>query len=156
VVKEQSKYICISPRHDLAEKRRAMWAQDMHSILPNHETHGLAATGVYMLSIPWKSVDSAAPIHVAAYGQLIFFIDGQLRKIFVTLDDEKHKYEDKHIDTLSPLMREKCLGLIEEDIFSLEEIRVDSRARALFNVTQLLRYSDSMRRSCTERLTLFG
>lgn len=154
-VANQAKYICISPRNDLAETSRVKWAREIHLHSYNNLTHGLATTGAQMLTVPWYSVDSATAIHVAAYGMLIFFVDNELRKIFVTLDDEKHKYENTHIDTLSPYMRDKCMSLIEKDKFPLSELRVKVKSRILFNISQLTRYMENLEQFHVEQLTLF-
>lgn len=155
VVSRQAEYICVSPRNDLAETHRVKWARDVHLKTGSNKTHGLATTGAQMLTVPWYSVDSATAIHVAAYGMLIFFVDNELRKIFVTLDDEKHKYEDKHVDTLSPYMKDKCMSLIQQDQFPLEELRTNVKSRILFNITQLTNYMESLDQFHVEQLTLF-
>jgi hypothetical protein len=155
VVASQAKYICVSPRNDLAETHRVKWAREVHLHTEDNQTHGLATTGAHMLTVPWYSVDSATAIHVAAYGMLIFFVDNDLRKIFVTLDDEKHKYVDKHVDTLSPYMTDKCMDLIENDSFPLQELRTNVKSRILFNISQLTNYMESLNQFHVEQLTLF-
>lgn len=154
-VSAQAEYICISPRNDLAETHRVKWAREVHQHTEGNLTHGLATTGAHMLTVPWYSVDSATAIHVAAYGMLIFFVDGELRKIFVTLDDEKHKYEDKHLDTLSPYMSSKCKELINSDLFDLKELRTNVKSRILFNISQLTNYMESLNQFHVEQITLF-
>lgn len=152
----QAEYICVSPRNDVNENMRVKWAQDVHGILTDKKTHGLATTGVKMLTVPWFSVDSATAIHVAAFGMLIFNINSTLRKIFITKDSDKHKLTDKHIDTLPDYSRDLLMSMIKEDIFTLDELRTNVKKRVLFNVQQLTAYTEQVNTDHESQMSIFG
>lgn len=153
---EQTNFVCISPRNDLAETQRTKWAHEVHQHTGTRRTHGLATTGMLMLTAPWYSVDSATSIHVAAFGMLIFYVDNTLKKIFVTLDSDKHKDVNKHLDTLNPYFRDRCMAIIENDIFSLEELRRYVKARVLFNIRQLTAFAENTQQVNVNQISLFG
>lgn len=103
-----ARYICISPRNDLPEKKRADWSLDRHKELravhPDIMTHGLATTGNIMLKeVSWTSVDSAAWVLHAGFGKVdIFrpgtsFEQGRYQNFFVSDDFRKTGLVRQHI-----------------------------------------------------------
>ena len=73
----QARYICVSPRNDVAEVHRVTWSRDTHeAIAGRSKTHGLATTGNEMIrTVPWYSGDSAAFILHGAMGMTDVFFD---------------------------------------------------------------------------------
>jgi len=96
-----AKYICVSPRNDMPELKRAKWAGEKHKALDKHApgtmTHGLATTGNNMLrDVKWTSVDSAAWILHAGFGKVDIFEGDRYRNYFVSDDPRKAGLMNQH------------------------------------------------------------
>jgi len=127
-------YICVSPRNDLMEPQRRVWAQRAHRLIPGIRTHGLAATGGEMMQqVPWFSVDSARWVHAAAYGTILVDFPEGMRIVATSEHSLDRKQFGKHVDTSEPARR-RILKVCEELDITLDELREKMGARALFNV----------------------
>lgn len=96
-----ARYVCVSPRNDMPEKKRTRWAVEKHDILfaeaPGTMTHGLATTGNNMLrDVRWTSVDSAAWVHHSGFGKVDIFEGDRYRGYFVSDDTRKAALRDQH------------------------------------------------------------
>ena len=94
-------YICISPRNDMPELKRAKWSGEKHDALSTHApgtmTHGLATTGNNMIrDVRWTSVDSAAWILHAGFGKVDIFEGDKYRNYFVSDDPRKASLKNAH------------------------------------------------------------
>lgn len=142
-VREQSGYVCLSPRNDVGETHRIEWSRKLHAKYPSIVSHGLAATGIHMLrSVPWYSVDSAVWRLYATYGSIAFSTEKGFKAVFVSTEGGKQKDWDTHIDTLPAIMREYLVSRIEAYGFTLEEAREDMNVRALITMGELSRVVD--------------
>ena len=77
----QARYICLSPRNDVAETHRVTWSRDTHAAVAERvKTHGLATTGNNMIkTVSWTSGDSAAFILHGGMGMVdVYFEDGEI------------------------------------------------------------------------------
>lgn len=163
---EIAEFICISPRNDVHEKLRKIWAQERHYLLhekfPGHKTHGLATTGNLMIAdVPWYTVDSAAWIIHAAFGKVDVFDGHKYSNNFVTYEGGKHKRDPTHIDNVLPAKRERIIAAIESYGFTLEQVQKDVRPRSLVCMGEIDKYvkhaaeQKKTRTICTQQ-TLFG
>lgn len=171
---EMADYICISPRNDLPEGERAKWSYDRHEQLrtrfPNARTHGLATTGNKMLrDVPWTSIDSAAWVLHAGFGQVDIFEGDRYRNYFVSDDPRKAGLANQHLGGMAvtgesgeeeivvPALeeqggrihggmprsqRELIFNTFESYGFDLDEIIKNSRARSLVCMGELAKYCE--------------
>jgi len=97
-----TEYICVSPRNDLHEGARVKWAREVHSKIPSTtKTHGLAATGVDMMTtVKWHSVDSAAIIFTAATGDAVLCMNGKLVQVGFSDRSSKRHIAGQHYENL--------------------------------------------------------
>lgn len=163
---EIADFICISPRNDVHEGLRKIWAQERHFLLhekfPGHKTHGLATTGNLMIAdVPWYTVDSAAWIIHGAFGKVDVFDGKKYSNYFVTYEGGKHKRDKTHIDNLLPAKRERVIAAIESYGFTLEDVQTDVRPRSLVcmgEIDKYVKYARELKKTrkvCTQQ-TLFG
>jgi len=148
----QARYICVSPRNDVAETHRVTWSRDTHDCISNRvETHGLATTGNEMIkTVPWTSGDSAAFIQHGAFGMAdIFFDDGEIdgldahyKGFFVALDQVNvdEEYGEKimgqtnvgtYYDNCTPGIQAKIKRTGEQLGFPFAALQWNNRVRNL-------------------------
>lgn len=151
LTEKTSKYICVSPRNDLHEGLRVVWAQQVHAALkPETRTHGLATTGNKMLErVSWYSVDSATWVLIPAYGGIVFYWDSGINKTFSTVavstEGGRDRVQGQHFDSLPVPFQERIIRRIEEMGFTLEEMKTNVRPRSLFSMKNLSMYADKVR-----------
>lgn len=160
-VASQSEYVCVSPRNDVHEAQRVVWAEQSHKLLAGRvRTHGLATTGNKMLAkVPWSSVDSAAWVLHGGYGKLDFFIGDKYVNVFISDDAGKDRYFDQHFNNFAEPIRQEILARIETYGFSLEQVKEYGRVRGIVNMGELLAYARWITSQPTEHTaqgTLFG
>lgn len=147
VIEINPSYICVSPRNDLGEVHRVLWSQRTHQAIPRATaTHGLAATGSEMLTTtPWHSVDSAAWIQSAAFGNVLLWQNGATRIVPISEHHSERRTLNRHYDTMHPAVRkaiaEQCAALDVDPAV----LRTEHGAREFFNV-------HTLRRICEEPL----
>lgn len=131
VVEDQANYICVSPRNDLGEGLRVQWAADTHAKLrPGTRTHGLAATGVKMMTqVPWTSVDSASMMFLASSGQIRCCVRDNWLIVPFSEKSELRKIRGKHFDSMSEGERFNIMERLAYHGFTLAEMQ-DWKARA--------------------------
>lgn len=160
-----SNYICVSPRNDLPEKQRVIWAQQVHAKLrPQTRTHGLATTGNLMLErVPWYSVDSATWVLLSTYGKCCFYWDTGIKKTYsiIAMSNEggHDRFQGQHYDSVEGPMQQAIKQRIEENGMTVDEVKTDARARMIFNLVNLKMYADKVRgnkRVHSHQDTLFG
>ena len=97
-----SDYICVSPRNDLPEKYRVKWSKEVHTLIPRTtKTHGLAATGIKMMTeVPWTSVDSASWLFTSSTGSVTLCINGKLMLIGVSSKSPTRHDDYQHYQTV--------------------------------------------------------
>lgn len=123
-VVSMSKYICVSPRNDLPENQRVTWSKEVHALLPaDTQTHGLAATGIKMMTqVPWYSVDSASWLFAASNGSVSICLNGKLKLVAVSEKSTNRHTEEQHYSTMPRLTqlaidkRFEKYGLTFEDL----------------------------------------
>ena len=153
IVANQSDYICISPRNDVAEILRHGWSLEIHAALnkikPGIHTHGLATTGNAMIKeVPWFSVDSAAwVLHGGMAGKVDFVFESHFgnhepnyRNFFFAMEGGKQKHGKHHYKTVKPETRDRMDAIIEGYGFTPELLMKDSRARSLVCMGELSKF----------------
>jgi hypothetical protein len=157
VVELNPSYICVSPRNDLSEQYRRTWSQRTHDLIPNVNTHGLAATGgAMMLDVPWRSVDSASWVMISSYGMVLIPVDGTIKTVAVSEHSSNKRIWGQHLDTMGP----QAIKIVDSYCAKLEltkdELRTQSGARELFNVHVMRELSTQSHRKVPIPLTLFA
>lgn len=136
-------YVCLSPRNDVHEAARWKWAQQARRELGNEKTHGLATTGMKMMTaIDWYSVDSATWVHVAAFGQIIINSPTRFYKIPVSTEHKNTVERRDHIQHLS--ISDEVRSMIESRGFSVENLGTSVQARSHWNVLSFIEYYEDM------------
>lgn len=97
-------------------------------------THGFAMTGLsLMFSYPWYSVDSATWAKTAAYGSILHADKNRnvIGEIHITdkIVNGKTRY-----NALPKELQKDLRTIVEKSGFDFAELRVDGRARSLYNV----------------------
>lgn len=125
-------YICVSPRNDLHEDSRRSWSQEVHAMIPGKMTHGLAATGLTMMTrVPWFSVDSATWIMLAANGAI--FRDVSLRALAISDQSSSLKDDGQHYRTMPPMVKDSFRSEVERRGFTVEGLEMNFFDRMLWN-----------------------
>lgn len=141
--------ICVSPRNDVAESHRRPWAARVHMELDRHPgiwTHGLAATGVDMMTtIPWGSVDSSTHIQVASYGGVLYPYRGKMKVIAVSNESQAQRFYDKHINSMPIDAQNDLAAYVATCGTTLDEIKSEPGARALVCSYTLQRVAEQKR-----------
>lgn len=125
-------YIGISPANDVSMKQRMNWFSVVFRIIqksshPNVKTHAFGCTSFDALDkFPFYSADSTAWVLRAAFGT-IFTPAGD-----VVLSDVRSDVPG-HFDKLAPQAQEKVAQQLEGYGVTVDECRVDGKARALNN-----------------------
>ena len=148
----QARYICISPRNDVAETHRVTWSRETHDAIDGRvKTHGLATTGNEMIrTVPWTSGDSAAFVLHGAMGMTdVFFEDGEIDSLaahykgfFTALDqiniDEEYGERvlgmsnlSNYYDNVSSGIQRRIRETGENIGFPFVSLQWDNRARNL-------------------------
>ena len=124
-------YICISPRNDLHESFRVAWSREAHAAVPaGKKTHGLAATGIVMMTtVPWGSVDSAAWIFKSGTGVISIVLHGNLIDLGVSPKSPTRFDPNRHIMNVDPVTRKQAVARIESLGFTVEQLAESHSAR---------------------------
>lgn len=119
-----SNYICISPRNDLPENQRVTWSKEVHSLLPKTTlTHGLAATGIKMMTqVPWHSVDSASWLFAASNGSVSICLNGKLKLLAVSEKNNNRYTEEQHYSTMPAITRSEIDKRFARYGFTFDEL----------------------------------
>lgn len=144
-----SEYICVSPRNDLPEGQRVTWAQEAHSKLPKGiKTHGLATTGENMMvTVPWKSVDSASWVFTCAMGNITICLNGSMKNIGVSSQSPTRFEANQHVSNMNPLYRKAVEDRIEELGYSYEVLSVDHNARMAITMLEIIEWNKKYHKS---------
>lgn len=146
----ECEYICVSPRNDLPEPSRVRWSKEAHALITGVKTHGLAATGAYMMaSVPWGSVDSATWVAIGAYGGIIIENDRSLRILQISDKSGSIKEFDGHFNTLSAVEQQFVASRIKQYGFEVEDLKEEHTCRMLFNRIALIKYGQ--RYTCLDK-----
>lgn len=146
-----SRYICVSPRNDLHENLRVTWAQQVHAALkPHTQTHGLATTGNLMLErVPWYSVDSATWVLLSAYGGIAYYWDTGKKKTYASIamstEGGRDRFQGMHFDSYADPYKDLITERAESMGLTIDQLKTDMRARALFCMKNLSMYADKVR-----------
>lgn len=141
-VKQQARYICVSPRNDLPERTRVAWSNRVHGLTKGWRTHGLATTGYAMQkNSPWFSVDSAAWVLVAGYGRILVEDSrGKLVPIGISDDSPTVRSLGEHFDHLPDSEKDALVASFKEINLTLEEVKGNGRIRALVNMHHIMKW----------------
>jgi hypothetical protein len=140
-VAAMTKYICVSPRNDLPEKSRVEWSKEVHHLLPNNYTHGLAATGNRMMNeVPWYSVDSAYWTYTAAMGSIFVFLDGKFRVVKISSESPERKAMGRHFDNMAEPVKQAVLERIEKYGFTLNDIQTNFVYRKAMSILEVIEF----------------
>jgi len=145
VVQQNPGYVCISPRNDVAEHSRREWSQRAHEISGETWTHGLAATGARMMTqVPWRSVDSAAWVQMAAYGGILLCVGEKMFVTNVSGVSNNRRDLNGHADNFPPPKRDAMLEALRKAGVTEEDVRLNYSARAFVN---MFYFDDFVRRN---------
>ena len=134
-LKQQSKYICVSPRNDMPERTRVEWANRAHGYCRGWKTHGLATTGVRMQrQSPWHSVDSATWIMAGAYGKVFTIKAGTLWPVGMSVDSPTVEKLGEHFDHMAPDEKAPILEAAARIGLDIETVRTHGRTRNVLNM----------------------
>jgi hypothetical protein len=169
VLELNSDYICISPRNDVRETQRRTWAQRsthkkyLSNFIPaNTRTHGLATTGnEMMLEVPWYSIDSAAIIQIAAFGNIILPInDGNnLQIISVSKQSPNKRRQWAHLDMMkkyNPAIKKLIEEIMDKVKVTEYDLQTEGGARELCNAYALIEAAKRKYRPTPVQDTLFA
>lgn len=143
---DMGEYICVSPRNDLGEIHRVKWSREVHAKIPgNIKTHGLAATGVDMMtSVPWYSVDSATYIFIASTGGVILCVNGKLIMIGASSKNGGRFDRGQHLCNLDPYTAETVIQpLLERLGYTQEQLAEDYGARMMCSMRMVQEWVDN-------------
>lgn len=155
-VAAQAAYICVSPRNDLPERLRVGWAQRVHHLI-NNRTHGLATTGARMATtVGWFSADSAAWRFAGAVGKVVFFVGGRALPVNISAENTAKHDANKHYDSMPAVKQRVLLQRIEQQGFTLDQLRYEMRARAAFTMLELIEWNKQKKVTPQHVPTLFG
>lgn len=98
---------------------------------PRLKVHGFGLTSVPLMErYPWYSVDSSSWVQIGAHGNI--FMPGYGTIAFSTQSPSR-KVENQHVDTLSPIMREKIESVLVQQGYSPERLREITYSRWAYN-----------------------
>jgi len=144
-VARMAEYICISPRNDLPEKNRVTWSAEVHKLIPNSKTHGLATTGGRMVQgVPWYSADSASWVFAGAMGNITVMSGDKLVPVSVSSESPAMKDMGKHISTVSSHFKDYVAERAEHHGFNLTELSEGHGERMAFNMLETLEWVNSV------------
>lgn len=150
-------YICVSPRNDLPEQSRVLWSQYVHTILPDIKTHGLATTGVNMLStVSWFSADSATWIFAGRVGELMVMKGAQLFRVNISADSPCIKKFNSHFLTMALPLQEYVLSRIALHGYGIEALKRDYNTRMAFNMLETIKWVKQLEVKPVKQNGLFG
>jgi len=136
-------YICASPRNDLPEWTRVRWSEEVHDKLPaGKRTHGLATTGVQMMSrVPWWSVDSAAWLFSGAMGK-VDVLDENYNwvSLNISVESPDRFNQGKHYDNGDKNIKAKIEERAAFHEISVDLLRTDHMARKLLNGLEIIEW----------------
>jgi hypothetical protein len=142
-VQDMAEYICVSPRNDLPEYTRVTWAEEVHRKLkPGIRTHGLATTGMEMLTrVPWYSVDSASWGWAGAMGKInVLGPDNRFLAVNISVENPERYNAGKHYDNCHPDLKAYIKGRIEKHDIDPELVRTCMTTRKLINGLEIIEW----------------
>jgi len=135
VLKQQSNYICVSPRQTIAEKYRALWCEQVATKADGYELHGLATTGARIIrSADWHSVDSASWVITGGIGTILCLVGGKLMSVSVSYESPNKKDAGKHLTNMPPTIQQVIVAQLEQYGFTLEDVETNPGCRQAFNL----------------------
>lgn len=152
-VASMGEYVCVSPRNDLPEMQRVKWSREVHTKLPTHtKTHGLAATGIAMMtSVPWHSVDSASWIFTASTGAVTLCLNGKMVNFGASDNNSMRHNAGQHLSNLDPVVLERAvLPRLEKLGFTVDQLAQDHRARMTVSMMEIQYWVDHFHRFAIE------
>lgn len=154
-------YVCVSPRNDLHEGSRRRWSAEVHALIPGKKTHGLAATGLDMMTkVPWGSVDSATWVLLAANGSI--FRDLRLRALAISDQSSSIKDRDQHYRTFAPALQSAFEEEVARRGFDIAGLEQGFYERMIWNrvlmteVMQVIPGANHVAASQPQDIALFG
>ncbi len=151
-------FVGLSPANDRTTKQRIVWLDEcMKYVIDRHgypilPFHGFAVTSVaIMVRYPWWSVDSTSWVIYGKFGMILVpkiysdrvdFRDTQ--RVFVSNKSPKQHEDGKHINSFSPMAREKIEEYIQSKGYSLEGLANDHRKRDELNLIYYLELEKSL------------
>lgn len=140
--RKHTDYVAFGMSQDWSNRARLNWA--MANQKPGLKIHGLAATSTEMLvGVDWYSVDSATWAMAAAMGHLVMETARGIRQISISSESTRLKIDSKHIDNMPE--REAIYELIRSKGYDVEQLRIDSKQRQLFNLEAFATYRPEKR-----------
>lgn len=146
---DMGEYICVSPRNDLAEVQRVKWSREVHSKIPRTvKTHGLAATGIDMMTtVPWYSVDSASWIFTASTGGIMLCLNGQLLSFGVSEKNPGRFTQGQHLCNLpSYTLEAAVLPRLAQLGYTIEQLAEEPGARMMCCMREVQYWVDNHHR----------
>lgn len=140
---EHTDYIGISPANDLSTKARRIWMDKVFTYLnkkgANVKTHGFAVTSIKDLKqFPWTSCDSATWVFLAAYGEVMFPVQGFKGTILSNTDYNVIPISKKRIKRGVGGITEGVIKCFEREGYSYENLQ-DCNYRKLINLQVYLK-----------------
>jgi len=138
---EHIPYIGISPANDMHTSQKDAWLTKVfevikHSSNPNVKTHGFGITSLAVLEKqPLYSADSTRWILTAAYGQI-------LTKYGNIIVSDTSDFKAVNLVHMAPEIQENIRQMVAQAGFDIEELKVDTLKRGLFNIWYLKDWSD--------------
>lgn len=145
---ELSEYICVSPRNDLHESARVKWSREVHNKMPKGiKTHGLAATGVEMMTtVPWYSVDSATWLFLASTGVVVLCLNGKMVNIPVSNESPAKHIAGRHYNTLRQSEQRVIDAYLERYKMTIDDLRTSGEARLGITVASIIEWNKNHHR----------
>jgi hypothetical protein len=129
----ESEYVALSPRNDVHENFRIDFAR-FYGERTARKFHGLATTSLPMMqAVKWHSVDSAAWIKAAGYGNIFYRTPDALRVLSISSRSPKRGGVDLHFDNLSPHHRGRVIDTIASKGHSFKDLQNSDVARYMWN-----------------------
>lgn len=141
-IAKMADYICISPRNDLGERYRISWAAEVHSILKDRKTHGLATTGMRMMEcVPWYSADSAWWLATAINGSIMYVSqEGIIKTILVSEKSPGRKDKNQHYISMAPKIQRYIDERLAVHGFTFKDVSEHHTPRMLMCIYEILEW----------------
>jgi hypothetical protein len=155
-VLQQTRYIGVSPRNDLPEHLRVRWSDQVHQLMGDGRSHGLAATGAIMTKqVPWWSVDSASWLYSAAMGSIDILVGQKLLTVAISDQNPQRKERGKHFDTLPEQHQQLIVDAAASMNIDMRALITTANARVLFCGIMNQRWADQVVPTAGRTMTLF-
>lgn len=132
-------YICISPRNDVSERYRYLWASEVHEALGKIgvRTHGMATTGNEMLSnVKWYSADSSSWIYAGSVGHIIALFGDRMLHVPFSKESTDQKKKNKHYLSMNEEMQKAVDARLALHGFTAEQMVESYGDRMAFNLLE--------------------